>query len=699
MEWYIKSKANAFDTTKSSLYVSPSTTMTDVFSNDISANPTAPRSIMAMPIIQGSGNTDATDPQNGFVGETMVVFSEQRIVDALGQDTTPLPEGTFRAVVRAGEDAQQDQVVVGLGNKTVDTQPSVLTDVLLPNDGCNNGVSSTPAGCENVRAFEGIINSMQEGQRDSSTFLRSLGRYTHEVSVTYAPVSVPVFRPIDSSDMTRGVTQQTTTLYSLAFGQGNDAASERFEEIEDNLSLTLQQFIVVLLVITLTSLLALIPALAWITHTITAPVAQLTLIVTRINGNDNVSEFPKMVEGSSEIYRVRKTFERLFKILRFATVALFMGQLQTAYDTMHEALMMFTRIDNQKAIGIASNNLGCLMLTLFRAMQRTGQTKTIGFSKRKIVLKGYGYFKTSIDLGEKAMEDIVASEGTGTLNHLVFMQQLSNRYFNRGLYLLTIRKDHPNPHRAYDQGMIDMMTCKDMDREVVDNGDHEGFKGDMDLYFELLLSRIKGVLQLMRLGYDDPWGIEELFDEAKTALVDALKNPDHPLFDDLDRAGQMQRLDTELIEYHSILAGHDDQDKTTHIEKAAEIAIRMLVEDDYLLADAAAVALQALIDMSELSNGQQQNGGDDPEEGVGQEEQDDDTEIEQGKGEETNESSVRPAPEEPNQDDVSSRALSTLQKYHQAVTEVIGLSHGKKDAEGREWVRAANLADFSLEAF
>lgn len=335
-----------------------------------------------------------------------------------------------------------------------------------------------------------------------------------------------------------------------------------------------------------------------------------------------------------------------------------MGEIDKAYLITNDALVLFTKLDNSKARGIASNNLGNVMLTMYRTMKKTNVPTLCDFSRAKIIQKGCRYFNAAINLGEEALKNTHDEEGF-SVNYLIFMQQVSNRYFNRAMFLLTVRRDHPNPEEAKAQGMTDLLTCKDMDREVVDNGDHEGFKGDKDMYFELLMGRIKGLLLLMKMGYQDPWGIEEIFDEARAALETALATPDHPLFDHLGPAGQMQRLDSALIDYHIHKADQTDSDatKTEHVRKASQIAVRMMIEDDYVIGEAAVLALKALIDASHVST-EKDFGGEDP-------------------------SDVR----------------SKLFQNRQHVTEILSLSYGSNDLVERECFNASNLGDFSMEVF
>ena len=348
----------------------------------------------------------------------------------------------------------------------------------------------------------------------------------------------------------------------------------------------------------------------------------------------------------------------------------FAGRLGKACKTYHDALILFTKLQNEKAIGIANNNLGNTMLSIYRTMKKTSAPSMNGLDIGKVVERGVTYFKRAIDAGEDALKRINDNEGFSE-NYLIFMQQLSNRYFNRAMFLLTVLEDHPNSIEAKSQGLMDLNTCKDMDREVVDNGDREGFKGGKDVYFDLLLSRIKGLLLLMKMGYEDYWDIDELFDGAREALMSALKTPDHILFREIEPAGQMQRLDGALIEHYLMLSTQQDEPDDDYedevsgyrlapeesIERASEIAIRMMVEDDYVIGEAAMLALKALTDKT-LKATANDLGGTDP-------------------------SDVR----------------SALFQYRHRISEAMSLSYAGKDLMSRECFVAANLGDISMEKF
>ena len=168
------------------------------------------------------------------------------------------------------------------------------------------------------------------------------------------------------------------------------------------------------------------------------------------------------------------------------------------------------------------------------------------------------------------------------------MQYLANRYFNRAMFLLTTSADHKEPKEAIALGFRDLQIVVDMDVEIVDQCTEMGFTINRGERFELMISRVRGLLALVELGFspeelfiDDQ--ISDVFEELKLAM----KNPAHQLFKDIDIAGRMQKFDTELIKYF--------RDAKKDNVSAAKVAIRMLIEDEYLFHDAELEATRMLL--------------------------------------------------------------------------------------------------------
>ena len=123
---------------------------------------------------------------------------------------------------------------------------------------------------------------------------------------------------------------------------------------------------------------------------------------------------------------------------------------------------MLTRLIPQ---GVANNNLGNTMLVFFRTIEETGVGRVCGFNKQEVIGKGMGYYHRAIQLGEKAYDGFYEEEGWSP-SCLEFMQHLSNRYFNRAMFLLTVKDAHENPGELEELGLRDLQISTDMDMEV-----------------------------------------------------------------------------------------------------------------------------------------------------------------------------------------------------------------------------------------
>lgn len=134
-----------------------------------------------------------------------------------------------------------------------------------------------------------------------------------------------------------------------------------------------------------------------------------------------------------------------------------------------------------------------------------------------------------------------------------------------------------------------------MDVEIVDQTVEMGFRIERVERFELMLSRVRGLLSLAELGYSaEELFIEDQINDLYQDLHKAMAVPGHDLFKAISIAGRMQKLDTELIKYYR-------QVKQDNLN-AARVAIRMLIEDEYIFPDGEQEALRTLVAYLESSN-------------------------------------------------------------------------------------------------
>lgn len=91
---------------------------------------------------------------------------------------------------------------------------------------------------------------------------------------------------------------------------------------------------------------------------------------------------------------------------------------------------LFLKMGNQKALGVANNNLGAMVLQ--EMMENTTLDENNYF-------KGIRYFEEAIRIGSTEYESASDVEDEEKGN---YVKQLANRYFNRGMFFV-INKSHP----------------------------------------------------------------------------------------------------------------------------------------------------------------------------------------------------------------------------------------------------------------
>lgn len=287
----------------------------------------------------------------------------------------------------------------------------------------------------------------------------------------------------------------------------------------------------------------------------------------------------------------------LYTVVRAANDFFFTGQLELAYTVLCDALRLFKRLGNDKGVAVTSNNLGNTLHAMYREMRSLGIDKHCGLTRQEIISEGIRHYHTAVTLGEKAYDEYVVAEGWSP-NCLDFMQHLSNRYFNRALFLLTIKAEHDNPNKITELAVRDLIISRDMDAEVVEYGQDAGFNQENRAHklFNVRLVRTRGHSMLLELGfpneymakegYPDDWDLKERLDETFRILQVENQRQVSNLFDDVSVLGRLQDVETELMKYNML---------TGNVAMAARIAIRVLYEDAIGFAETLATAIDVLL--------------------------------------------------------------------------------------------------------
>jgi len=292
-------------------------------------------------------------------------------------------------------------------------------------------------------------------------------------------------------------------------------------------------------------------------------------------------------KSCSDVDSVYVSMETLFKIMRSANEAFYAGDLNLAYNMTKDSFRLFSRLKNKKAIAVSANNLGILCLTIYRTMVANGDEHFGDTKITDIASEGSAYFTVAIKLGEEQYEQFYEEQGWSE-ECLKFMQGLANRYFNRALFFLST-KQHAECLEDFEaSGFRDIQIAADMDLEIVDQCTEMGFKIDRVERHDLMLSRSRGVEALVKLGYSpDDLFVDDIIKEILTDFRRALNNPGDEFFRDVTLAGRMQILDSELIKYCRRVKKDD--------VLAAKVAIRCLIEDEFILLSASQKAVKTIL--------------------------------------------------------------------------------------------------------
>ena len=564
------------------------------YDNGIPLHVTAPY-VFSDGVVALSASSHLVDPRNGhYVGQALYDFSVDVIVKALDFNNTPTKGGGFPLLITTSVDNFGGDCVIGPGHTANDPARPIIESV-MPAD-----IYCAEAGDENCLGrkaeFEEIIASMKACATGTASFTRLTKSGDVELLyISYAPVTTRFLTPADSSDFARGAELWESCVYSFALVETATGLQEPFSDVEEELHDQIRIAIGCLSgVIFLAVVLALVVSRR-VARSITEPIGYLLEVIRSVQRKGVDQELPRldMKRGSKEILNVSHTMETLYEVVRFANVAFYAGELEVAYRVLRDSLRVFRGMDNKKAISVACNNLGNILLVMYLDMKHDEVHVKFGLTRKELITLGTAFYHEAIKLGEAAYDAFYNTEGW-TPNCLDFMQHLSNRYFNRAIFLLSIKDDHEQPSEIERLGLRDLKISRDMDVEIVDQGEEVGWgrTNREEKIFQVGLTRVRGLLLLLDLGYPDDWFIQDRLDVLTSLLAAESEKPNSSLFEVISYTGRLQQLETEMMKYKMA---------QNEIDAASKIAIRSLYEDEYLLAETKAEAIQVLMQYVQLN--------------------------------------------------------------------------------------------------
>jgi len=544
--------------------------------------------LFATGIIAQTATTSLIHPKTGrHFGQVLYDFKTTPIYTAL---EAKMKDGGFPFVITTFGSPLDTVIGPGFNYTTESAVP--IAQKILPND-----YDCTEAECKNnLMKFQEIVDMMKAGKNSDKEENKNVqferrkeDGSTETYFMAYAPVNVKDFQILDSSDFTRGVMSSDFLVYSVGLARSKSTMLAPFKKLEKKIKKDITIAIILVSVVVAIATLTALYLSRKVASSVTKPMLYLLELITSINQNGLGKEVSKTkkIRASYEIVGFCDTIEILYKFVRSANSAFRAGELEVAYKVLVDALRLFKRLGNKKAIGVTSNNLGNTLLGMYRELQIRKGEKLCGLRKKDMVRMGIGHFHTAIQMGERAYDEFHLQQGW-TPACLDFTQHLANRYFNRGLFLLMTKEDHNKPEELEALGNRDLKITRDMDQEVVAYGEDIGW-GAADRIassFNVSLVRLRGYNQLIGMGYADEWNVGDLIEDAFAMVKAEAQKTTSKLFVNVSLPGRMQQVETELMKYLV---------QTGKAEEAAKVAIRMMFEDELVFVDASSTSIEVLL--------------------------------------------------------------------------------------------------------
>lgn len=567
-DWYDTGKAMALNSENvTSMYIAPPYEFVSL-------------GLTASSVIQG-----VTDPRTGeHIGQSVVDFQQFEMVNfgLLKRD-----DGFHFVISPSGDDSTGDTVVPPDRILMNDFDTALIGDLILPYDDKNSS---------NRRQFDELMSKeMKAGRSCLANFTRTtkstvkdgddlVVRYHEEtIWLAYDPIHVRALDAVQIDDYSKGVNVSHPLVYSLGVGRTLESLEKPFMNFKEDASEKLQRNVNVYIGMTiLISLLATV-ATCMISVAVTRPMITLLTVVQNINKGKIEDDIPPLYGGSREVNQVYTSFAKLYKIVRVSNSAFYMRNLRWACHFVRDALKLFTKIDDRKAIAIASSNLGSTLLAINSGLQCAGQCSCSMVDSVCCVKEAFLHFETAIRSGS---EDF---ESAPTLDKKVeFAEQLSDRHFNRGLYFLLSQEDPCAEENYFELGIQDLMKAQALDLDVQEYWIENGMlMQKASILFERLLRRLYGLCALLEKDVpQNIWDPKAVAYDCHRVLSAVWDDPNDTLFDEFTPIGRLQQLEGALVHL---------QLQRDQVADAARIAMRMLVEDEYINEAAFQYAAEAML--------------------------------------------------------------------------------------------------------
>eukprot|EP00751_Fragilariopsis_kerguelensis_P019042 CAMPEP_0170835490 /NCGR_PEP_ID=MMETSP0734-20130129/1610_1 /TAXON_ID=186038 /ORGANISM="Fragilariopsis kerguelensis, Strain L26-C5" /LENGTH=939 /DNA_ID=CAMNT_0011202311 /DNA_START=88 /DNA_END=2904 /DNA_ORIENTATION=- len=434
---------------------------------------------------------------------------------------------------------------------------------------------------------ENVLPLMKAGERGNVSFSYTKEDESEEkICLYFSPVKIPMVVAKEPADFTAATKVSEYLVYSIGAGKPCDEIKRPYDGVEDavNEDLMSLQHIFVLIIILSTVFFVIFSVVAGIY--IAFPMIQLSNIVTNTKKGE-FDSIPPLEGGCKEVQGVYNTFAKLNKIIKVSNRSFFYGNLDMAHHFVSDALILYRKINDRKAIGVTCNNLANTLFAIrYEQMDEVhccdSSAKNVCFVKEALSLYNEAVNYSQQDFDRTEDSDL-------KVNYAI---QLADRLFNRGLYLLFIDGYDCAPEDSRQRGYNDVTFSRNLHYDIRDYFvENKQLFSNASSYFSRLIRRINCLAAFYDdVGLREIWDAQVLLDEADQLARAAVKVHTRglscPLFEEVYCSGRLQQL-----EGLQVLLAMNSGDNIG----AARIGMRMIVEDTFLLESSFVRAAEALL--------------------------------------------------------------------------------------------------------
>jgi len=329
-------------------------------------------------------------------------------------------------LITPGNDSTGGETVVG-PNKSAGWESAPIEDLLFH-----------PGDTVNIKEFKhNVLAFMKNGTSGMLTFLRDGS--ADNVSIAFAPVFESTIYPVSPGDFSRGATVSGQLIYSVGIIDDQQYLQAPFTRAEFGMRKELSRTRAIYISVKVCVTLVFTAFCCVITLYVTKPMITLLHMVNNVNEGRSGDNLPPLNGGSREVQRVYNTFSKLYRVVRVSNAACFSRNLKWAFHFVSDALELFRKVSDRKAVGIACNNVGN---TLFAMSQDSLAERDDDWT----IAEALVHYDEAVQIAEEDFQNVLYP----CEEKVDYALQLSDRLFNRGMFLLNVdgAKFAPEDSRA-----------------------------------------------------------------------------------------------------------------------------------------------------------------------------------------------------------------------------------------------------------